>query len=48
MAGEEELGTGKPTVFQAYIVAILLQAVRIRWDDYYGISHTKTEYMSSM
>jgi hypothetical protein len=48
MAGEEELGTGIPTVFQGNIVAIFLQAVRIRWDDYYGILHTKTEYMSSM
>ena len=33
MAGEEELWTGIPTVIQEYTVAVLLDAVRIRWDD---------------
>jgi len=37
MASEEELGTGIPTVIQGYTVAVLLETVRIRWDDNNGI-----------
>ena len=37
MTGKEELWTGIPTVFQGYTVAVLLDAVRIRWDDNNGI-----------
>jgi hypothetical protein len=37
MASEEELGTGIPTVIQGYTVAVLLEAVRIWWDDHNGI-----------
>jgi len=37
MTGKEELWTGIPTVFQGYTVAVLLEAVRIRWDDNNGI-----------
>ena len=33
MANEVELGTGIPTVIQGYTVAVLLDAVRIWWDD---------------
>jgi hypothetical protein len=37
---EEELGTCIPTVLQGNIVAILLNAVRKRWDHNNGILHT--------
>ena len=41
MASEEELGTGIQTVIQGYTVAVLLEAVRIRWDNNNGILLTK-------
>ena len=46
--GEEELVNGIPTVISGYIVAVLLYAVRIRWDDNNGILHTETPSMSIM
>jgi hypothetical protein len=33
IASEVELGTGIPTVIQGYTVAVLLDALRIWWDD---------------
>ena len=32
-AGEEQLGMDIPTVIQGCTVAVLLEAVRIQWDD---------------
>jgi hypothetical protein len=40
MALEEELGTGIPTVFQGNIMVILLNAVRIWWNNNYSVLHT--------
>ncbi len=45
MASEVELGTGIPTVIQGYTVAVLLKAVRIRWDDQNGILLPKMVYV---
>jgi hypothetical protein len=44
MANEVELGTGIPTVIQGYTVAVLLESVKIRWDDNNGILLTKMVY----
>ena len=44
MASEVELGTGIPTVIQRYSFAVLLETVRIRWDDNNGILLTKMVY----
>ena len=44
MASEEELGTDIPTVIQEYTVTVLLEAVRIWWDDHNGILLPKMLY----
>ena len=44
MASEVELGTGILTVIQGYTVVVLLEAVRIRWDDQNGILLPKMVY----
>jgi hypothetical protein len=44
IASEVELGTGIPTVIQGYTVAVLLDAVRIWWDDQNGILLQKMVY----
>ena len=43
---EEELGTCKPTVFQLDIVMILLNAVRIRWNNNYSVLRIEIKYIS--
>ena len=40
VAGKEKLWTSIPTVFQRNIVVVLLNAVRIRRDNKYGVLHT--------
>ena len=42
---EEELGTCKPTVFQGYIMMILLNAVRIRWNNNNGVLSILKKYI---
>ena len=44
IASEVKLGTGIPTVIQGYTVAVLLDAVRIWWDDQNGILLPKMVY----
>jgi hypothetical protein len=44
IASEVELWTGIPTVIQGYTVAVLLEAVRIWWDDHNGILLPKMLY----
>ena len=46
MVCEKQLETDIPTVIQGCIVAVLLEAVRIQWDDNYGILHTEKLCMS--
>jgi hypothetical protein len=43
---EKELGTGKPTVFQGNIMTILLNAVRIRWNDTNSVLCMWIKYIS--
>ena len=45
MALEEELGACIPTVFQGDIMVIVLNAVRIRWDNNYGVLLTEIQYI---
>ncbi len=41
----EELGTCKPTVFQGDIMKILLNAVRIRWNNSNGVLSIQIKYI---
>ncbi len=43
---KKELGTGIPTVFQGNIMTIILNAVRIRWNDTNSVLCMSIKYIS--